>query len=84
MSEPAFTHDVFLSHSAKDKAVVRRWRSGCGRTGGGGALNTQRSTTNQPTGYTTPPIKGSLTESVCINRLPAVSAHRSTNSNSYE
>jgi hypothetical protein len=23
MSEPAFTHDVFLSHSAKDKAVVR-------------------------------------------------------------
>ena len=23
MSEPTFTHDVFLSHSAKDKAVVR-------------------------------------------------------------
>jgi hypothetical protein len=23
MSEPAYTHDVFLSHSAKDKAVVR-------------------------------------------------------------
>ena len=23
MSDTAFTHDVFLSHSAKDKAVVR-------------------------------------------------------------
>jgi hypothetical protein len=23
MSEPTFTHDVFLSHSAKDKTVVR-------------------------------------------------------------
>lgn len=23
MSEPTFTHDVFLSHSSKDKAVVR-------------------------------------------------------------
>jgi hypothetical protein len=23
MSEPTFTHDVFLSHSAKDKAAVR-------------------------------------------------------------
>jgi hypothetical protein len=24
MSDPVFTHDVFLSHSAKDKAVLRR------------------------------------------------------------
>ena len=31
-----FRYDVFLSHSAKDKAVVRplaeRWRSGCATT----------------------------------------------------
>jgi hypothetical protein len=28
-----FHQDVFLSHSVKDKAVVARGRSGCGRTG---------------------------------------------------
>ena len=45
MSTEAFTHDVFLSHSAKDKAVVRPLAE---RLRAGGRLrNSQLSTLNQ-------------------------------------
>ena len=33
MSDPTFSYDVFLSHSSKDKAVVRPSPNACGTTG---------------------------------------------------
>ena len=49
MSDGAFTHDVFLSHSSKDKAVVRAVAERLRQDGL--CRNTQPSTLNyQPTG----------------------------------
>jgi len=71
MSTDTLTHDVFLSHSAKDKAVVRPlaerlWANGLGRLPS--ELHPSSFRLHPLPGA---PINGSLAQFVCINWLPA-------------
>jgi hypothetical protein len=83
MSEPTFTHDVFLSHSAKDKAVGRplaeRLRTGRAEAAGRRrkeGLNLRVSGILHSAFILLPlpntPIKGSLTQFLYTNWCPTI------------